>query len=81
MKRTYNAPTLEAKEYAQLENVFTYCDKVPNNSPVCYDQTGTGYEENNAGSSDASAHKALGPPPTDPTDPTVPTYGSVGDLG
>ena len=27
MKREYTAPTMEVKEFAQFENVFTWCDK------------------------------------------------------
>ena len=65
MKRTYNAPTLEMKEYAQLENVFTWCYRQPNNNPdVCYDQTGLGNDSDKTGKPHGStSHSSLGPPP------------------
>jgi hypothetical protein len=65
MKKLYTAPSLEAKEYAQLENVFTWCDRVPNNSPECYDQSGSGNDADKIEEpSNSSAHSNLGPPPT-----------------
>jgi len=82
MKRTYTAPVLEAKEYAQLENVFTWCDREPNHTPECFDQSGSGNDaDKNPLPEDSTAHKALGTTnPTNPTDPTVPTYGSVDEI-
>lgn len=59
MKRIYEAPTLEAKEYAQLENVFTYCDKAVQHG--CTDVTGSGNDSDKVGNpSDSNAHKSTG---------------------
>lgn len=47
MKLTYSAPTVDVKEFAQFENVFTWCNKVgdsgKNKNDFCTDITGSGY--------------------------------------
>jgi len=41
MKKEYASPSIEALEYAQFENVFTWCDKqMPRKG--CNDITGSG---------------------------------------
>ena len=41
MKKEYQTPSLDVMEYAQFENVFTYCSKVKSDSD-CVDVTGSG---------------------------------------
>ena len=40
MKRTYNEPKIEVMEYAQFENVFTWCNRGPNAPCVSVDNSG-----------------------------------------
>jgi len=41
MKKKYTRPSIEALEYAQFENVFTYCDRNPARVG-CINVTGSG---------------------------------------
>ena len=43
MKREYTKPTMEVKEFAQFENVFTWCDKAIQHG--CADMSGSGNAE------------------------------------
>ena len=60
VKLDYNTPVLETKEFAQFENVFTYCDKNP--SETCVNVTGSGHDMDkplDRPESETSAHGSL----------------------
>jgi len=42
MKQPYESPKMDVKEFAQFENVFTYCTKGNVHEQGCMDVTGSG---------------------------------------
>ena len=61
MKKKYTQPSIEALEYAQFENVFTYCDRNPARVG-CINVTGSGNDEDKPiglPQSETTSHKNL----------------------
>jgi hypothetical protein len=48
-KKPYESPQMDVKEFAQFENVFTYCNKGNSHSQGCVDITGTGNDADGTG--------------------------------
>jgi hypothetical protein len=55
MKLTYSKPTLEVKDFAQFENVYTYCNKGNAHAQGCVDITGSGNASDKVGNPSGSA--------------------------
>ncbi|MDR0326556.1 MAG: hypothetical protein LBI19_10755 [Oscillospiraceae bacterium] len=54
-KKPYESPQMDVKEFAQFENVFTYCNKGNAHTQGCVDITGTGNDADGTGDKSGQA--------------------------